>query len=464
MSEPNFSKSPLAEDVLDKGHSTTALVGESNTSPAARAEVTPTNSVATPSSPPRQGFFQAGSTGSFSRFPTPDKLALGFTPSPSHLPSGLLLPPISPSGSMLSENNTLLRSESSQTLQSESSSSSSLNTSNSTSGLSEIVHFGDKDPDATKASSHQPSVSRSGRKRGLSRSDIRESLLSFPSPPTSPRPFTFGRAADTLAHTNNGSAAPSRTRASTAEGYGTDELQASIDELLSAAGIGSSAPSPARPSGAVAPPMARAASLPPVVGGNDSKKFNRSQPSTSLPPNMALPPLPPISKISLGQGDSPSIETPKLEGPPTASYSRPVLPLRAANPSPPQLDATLPGRPQGSPKASNGPVPAPNRVLRSAKSTESFLAAKSKPAMSTDRPAMPKLDSVASFNAPKQARRRRASLSIKIPKLFAKVRKQEDDFRPQSAVSQDSLQLPQSRFSPDSDGPVSSHVTDHSLT
>lgn len=476
MSEPNFGKSPSTQTIQGEKPSPATLPSLAN-SPAARAQYPV--STATPTSPPRQAFFQTGSTGSFNRFPTPDKLALGFTPLPvqhgeGELPSGLLLPPISPSGPILADNNTLLRSASSQTIQSESSSAGSYNTSSSASGISDIAKS-----DAAQADEepphpiHRASSSRSGRKKGLSRSDIRESLLSFPSPPTSPRPFTFGRAPDNLFPLNNalGSLSSSSRSASTGpslhgsaipEEYGSEELQHSIDELLSAAGMGDTKRLPSEPESS-RPLTARSMSLPPNQG-ETSLSSSRGQPSSSLPPNMALPPLPPLSKLSLGQGDSPVTEMPKPETTETtltASYIRPILPLRAPQTS----DA--PTFDKASSSVSDAPVgkqhtlittssigAAPARTLRPSKSTESFLAAKSHQMAPAQMPPVPRMDSTAVSDTPKQSRRRRASLSIKIPKMFSKARKQEEDFRPQSAVSQDSLQLPKSRFSPDSDGPV----------
>lgn len=481
MSEPNFNKpSPVASTQGDEASPTSLLSHAA--SPVANASCPINNATATPTSPPRQAFFKGGSTGSFSRFPTPDKLALGFTPSPgqaaNEVPTGLLLPPISPSGPILHEAGSLLRSTSSQTLQSESSSAGSLISSSSNSALSDILDVNPTaapQPDiATTSRSRKTSASASGRRSGLSRSDIRESLLSFPSPPTSPRPgFSFAKAADTLLPASKApdslassgkslSAGPSRTRESTAEGYGTDELQASIDELLSAAGIGSLVRSPEQ-SSSLSPPVApalRASSLPPT----DAHPYllTRSQPSLSLPPNMALPPLPPLSKLSLGQGGSPPPGTPSTEVQPAAIAPRNTLPLRSASQQSRQPAAGA-SPAAAEPLRREAPVTQPNapvRTLRNAKSTESFLAAKSRQMAPAERFPLPKLGlhMTEMPEEPKQVRRRRTSLSIKIPKMFSKGKKHEEEVFPQSAMSQDGLQIPQSRFSPDSDAPVSDVV------
>lgn len=474
MSEPNFNKSTVrASSNVEKPSPASQA-----DSPAARAPQPV--STATPTSPPRKPFFQTGSTGSFSRFPTPDKLSLGFTPSPvqegDHLPGGLLLPPISPSGPMLAENSSLLRSLSSQTIQSDASSSGSLNTSSSSSSVSDILKANASTEPIQSSSQTIASSSRSGRRDGLSRSTIRESLLSFPSPPTSPRPFTFGKAADSLLPARSAGESSSSSSQSALLGsalhestiheeHGTDELQSSIDESLAGAGGINGLNSLSTKTDFPAFTL-RSSSMPP--GGVNSNFASRSRPSSSLPPNMALPPLPPISKLTLGQGDSPALEMPASNpeaslSASSASYVRPILPLRtpqmAVPPSEPvQASVQQAAQISESTTAMQRDETLPRRVLRPSKSTESFIGVKARHVTPAQRPPMPKSDSTASSETPKQTRRRRASLSIKIPKMFSKSRKLEDDLHPQSAMSPNSLQLPQSRFSPDSDGPVSGYT------
>lgn len=474
MSEPNFNK-PAGRVSSSDEKPSPSLIASQVPSPATLLPQSVNN--ATPTSPPRQAFFQSGSAGSFSRFPTPDKLAMGFTPSPvqqSNLsPTGLLLPPISPSGPILAADSSLLRSTSSQTIQSDSSSSSSLNTSSSASRLSDIDKSDLPSTEQKQPSEHVAKRSGSKSRGGLSRSDIRESLLSFPSPPTSPRLFTFGRAAGTVLSASNareaaslsGRNAPTSDILHAGIVQEEDDLQSSIDELLAGtgAGVNSLLPSPLNF------PVSSSSSASMSPGALPSAHAPRSLASASLPPNMALPPLPPISKLSLEQGDSPSQETPGSgDVSLAASYIRPILPLRTPqmtaapvfenkpvglepDSSSSQLaaseSATIPS------KASHSPSTAPPRPLRPSKSTESLLASRTHQMTSTSKTAMP--TPVSHTDTPKQSRRRRASLSIKIPKMFTKTRKAEEDLLPQSAISQNSLQIPQSRFSPDSDGPVS---------
>ena len=421
------------------------------------------------------------------RFPTPDKFAMGYTPSPQQVPAGqLLLPPISPAAPLtINTDGSLSRSPSGATALSASSTLSSLTSFSSSSSeqpedTTAILPLAVPVPSESAAvasasdaaTSHVRTASRRSRS-GRERDAIRESLMAFPSPPCSPRPYSI-RGAATYLDTSlpyaaapadpslksskcSSAATPTLTCDVSSESHAySEEDRPSLDEIMHAQALVQSRIADAGLHDYVSEtvaqqqvPKERAEYILPELSSFNLHRHEESTHSLSMPPNLPLP-QPPSSPAAVAQANAPP------------------APLRAA-PTPSALVSPVTNNTRQTPATSAEAIPrvleppVRPRVLKPSRSTESFLGralrgTSSKPSPSplqTAFPAFPEPEDEATLQklpAP-ASRRRRASLSIKIPKILSKLRKNEGHAAPDMPITP--AVATESKFSPDSEGPVS---------
>ena len=276
--------------------------------------------------------------------------------------------------------------------------------------------------------------------------------MHFPSPPTSPRVFNFGNLLDTslpyaapsLSSSKcSSSATPALTADLSSEGHSTtDDNRPSLDEIMQAQAIDTSGQAKASEF-SILPELSTlnllvhgeriSLSLPApssVVADNVQQRTHASSPPAALAAHMEASPSMP------GAGSS----------------SLPVKPLR-----PPPLALRAPAR-EDLGLGVDVLAPAKPRLLRASKSTESFMG-RLRTNVSKENRASPMHTATPILKAsfPEEqgkatARKRKASLSIKIPKLLSKLKKHDELLAP--ALPDTPLEGLQSRFSPDSEAPV----------
>ena len=297
--------------------------------------------------------------------------------------------------------------------------------------------------------------------------------MAFPSPPCSPRPYSIRGAAPFLdtslpyaaarvdpslkSSKCSSAATPTLTCDVSSESHTcSEEDRPSLYEIMHAQALVRSRAADARPHDNVSEtgpqqqrPKEHAQYILPELSSFNLHRHEESTHSLSMPPNLPLPELP----------SSPAA-SPRANAPPAPIRSAPPPPAVI---SPVNDDARRSPGPTAAMLPNVLEAPVRPRILKPSRSTESFLgralrgtSSKLSPSpLQTAFPAFPEPEGEAALEklpAP-ASRRRRASLSIKIPKILSKLRKNESLAAPDMPITP--AVATESKFSPDSEGPVS---------